>query len=99
MHNYVLALSTVRLKKEADVPVSELGPLISVEHRQRASPKPFENTTKCTLTGSVPLARFGANPRDNISAICMLISQMWHVPCSFLHSKRQTNTSPVLFSL
>lgn len=73
MHNYVLALSTVQLNKEADVPVSELGALISVEHRRRASPKPLEKTTKCTLTGSMPLARFGGNPRDNISAICMVI--------------------------
>lgn len=51
-HNYARALSTVRLNKEADVPVSEPGALISAKHRRRESLKPFENTKRCTLTGS-----------------------------------------------
>lgn len=83
----------MRLNKEADVPVNEPGALISARHRQRASLKPFEDTKRCTLTGSAPLARFGANPQDNMAAICMLIRQMWHVPSSF-YTARGKQTFP-----
>lgn len=83
----------MRLNREADVPVSEPGALISARHRWRASLKPFENTKRCTLTGSAPLARFGANPQDNMAAICMLIRQMWHVPSSF-YTARGKQTFP-----
>lgn len=83
----------MRLNKEADVPVSEPGALISAKHRRCASLKLFENTKRCTLTGSAPLARFGANPQDNMAAICMLIRQMWHVPSSF-YTARSKQTFP-----